>query len=89
MGVEYTDEKGTHNEHIEVSSSCVFDKISAEGGYVTAEELDCSYLAAIAVVNIPNNVDVEFIVRPFVKRGEIKVYGDTYEVAFSNGKIVE
>lgn len=89
VGVEYTDEKGTHNEHIEVSSSCVFDKISAEGGYVTAEELDCSYLAAIAVVNIPNNVDVEFIVRPFVKRGEIKVYGDTYEVAFSNGKIVE
>ena len=86
---KYTDENQSYVKNSENSSTLVFDKITEGDFYVTAEALNSQYLATIVVSGIPADITVEFTVDPYVNRGGIKVYGQSYKSCFVDGEYVE
>ncbi|MBQ7292705.1 MAG: hypothetical protein IJW79_03070, partial [Clostridia bacterium] len=85
----YTDKNGTYTKESDVSSTLVFDKITADDKYVSAASLDSKYLVAIEIRSIPMEVTVKFTVKPYVNRGGIRIYGENYTASFYAGNIVK
>lgn len=62
----------------------VYESLVANGKSVSAESLDSKYLAAIAVEDIPaDKGHIEMIVRPYVKKGGMRAYGDAIILTYS------
>ncbi|MBQ2325504.1 MAG: DNRLRE domain-containing protein, partial [Clostridia bacterium] len=72
------DENGTvMTKEQNVYSTEVCKSVIANGQTVSAESLGTTYMAAIPVKGVPaNKGSLEIIVRPFVKKGGIRSYGD-------------
>ena len=85
----YTDKNGSDTSSYDKNSNLVFEKVTSDEGDITAASLGASYLAAIEVITIPMETEVEFTVKPYVSHGGVKIYGESYTVKFSQGAIVE
>ena len=72
----------SHTKSDVKSSSLVFDRIEANDKYVYASDLDCAYISAISVMDIPMEQTVEFTVKPFIAHGTVKCYGEEYSVTY-------
>ena len=87
---EYTDTNGAQKKSYDKSSSTVYDKITADGEDITAEDLESQYIVAVEIVGIPlEYTTVTFTAKPYINRGGVKVYGESYTVTFTGGKITE
>ena len=85
---EFESANGTKTVIDDLSSRAVFSQIEADGKIVTAESLDSKYLMAIAVLGIDVSTEIKFTVKPYVDRGETRIYGETYTATFKGGSIV-
>ncbi len=67
-----------------VYSTTVYESLLSAGETVTAESLGTTYMAAIPVEDIPaNKGHVEIVVKPFVKKGGLRNYGDAAILSWS------
>lgn len=86
---DYNEGGSSYTKSYDLSSQTVFEKIDAEGAFVTAESQNSKYLAAMEVCDIPIDISVTFTVKPYVLRNGVKVYGESYTASFFDGKIVK
>ena len=62
----------------------VYESLLADGKSVTAESLGAKYLAAVSVKDIPTNKGhIEMIIRPYVKKGGVRAYGEAIILTYS------
>ena len=62
----------------------VYESLVAEGKTVTAESLGVKYVAAVPVKAIPTDKGhIEIVVRPYVKKGGVRAYGDAVILSYS------
>ena len=81
-------EKGKQKSQVQdVTSEVLCRSLLANGTSVSAESLGAKYLAAIPVKDIPTDKgNVEIVVRPFLKKGELRQYGDPIILVYSGAK---
>lgn len=62
----------------------VYESLVAGGKTVTAESLGSKYVAAVPVNDIPTDKGhLEIVVRPYVKKGGVRAYGDAAIITYS------
>ena len=71
----------TEKKHYDIN---VYESLLADGKKVTAESLGAKYLAAVTIKDIPTNKGhVEIVVRPYVKKGGVRSYGNAAILTYS------
>ena len=71
----------TEKKHYDIN---VYESLLADGKKVTAESLGSKYLAAVPIKGIPTDKGhIEIVVRPYVKKGGVRAYGDAIILSYS------
>lgn len=88
VGYEITIEYGDETRSDDLSSSAVFGSIEADEKRVSAEALGGKYLSVCSICGIDATLEIRITVVPYVDRGGIRVYGESYTATFKDGNII-
>ena len=88
--VIYEKDGETHESTRELRTNLVYESIYEGNKWTPASELGAKYLIAIAIGDIDADCDkIQFVIRPYTSKGDVKNYGDAAILVWTGDTDVE